>query len=231
MILYFAGMNGNIAELYSAVKNGCQHLMLSYYHDKSRVSESQWRRFRNLGLHIMLDSGAFSAWKINAIINIDEYIKYIKIHNIGKYISLDEVGNPEKSYYNLKYIEKHKLYPIPVFHFGSDFKYLDQLVQEKYKLIALGGTVGKKIKERREFFNECFHKYKNTYFHGLGMTDINLLKEFEWASIDSSTWLIGRKHNKLIIESGKRITAPEHMTLEDKSGHNVKFFSNLVKNL
>ena len=65
MIVYYAGMDGHVAALHTAVKHGCRHLMLSYWYKKA-YGEKQMRRFRKLGLHIMLVSGAFGAWKSGA---------------------------------------------------------------------------------------------------------------------------------------------------------------------
>lgn len=230
LIVYYAGMGGEVAALFTAVKNGCQHLMLSYYHDK-KIAKMQMKRFRKLGLHIFLDSGAFSAWKSGVEINIDEYIQYIKDNHIGKYIVLDVVGNPEETYKNQKYMESKGLQPIPVFHLGSDFKYLQQLADEEYYYICLGGTVGSSREKRIEFFDKCFNKFPNTYFHGLGMTDPKLMKKYPWFSVDSTTWLIGRKFCKLATEEGQRIDLPKDMPVQERHALNVKFFSELEEKL
>ena len=226
MIVYYAGMAGNVADLFTAVKYGCRHLMLSYYYNNS---EKQMRRFRKLGLHIFLDSGAYSAWKKGVSIDIDEYIQYIKNNHIGKYIVLDVVGDPEKSYENLKYMESKGLQPLPVFHLGSDIKYLQQLVDEEYFCICLGGTVGSNRNKRIEFFDECFNKFPNTYFHGLGMTDPKLMLKYPWFSTDSTTWLIGRKFCKLATMEGQRIDLPKETPMKEKIGLNVQFFRKLEK--
>lgn len=229
MIVYYAGINGHVTALHTAVKNGCQHLMLSYHYRKS-YGEKQIRRFRKLGVHLFLDSGAYSAWKSGIEVNIDEYIQYIKNNYIGKYIVLDVVGDPEQTYINLKYMEFNKLQPIPVFHLGSDFKYLQQLVNEEYYYICLGGTVGSSREKRTEFFNECFERFPNTYFHGLGMTDPKLMVKYPWFSVDSTTWLIGRKLCKLATMEGEKLL-PKDMPIQERLALNVQFFSDLEEKL
>ncbi len=227
MIVYYAGIDGHVTALHTAVKNGCRHLMLSY-HYKNTYSDVQMKRFRKLGLHLFLDSGAFSAWKSGAEIKIDDYIDYIKMNRIGKYINLDVVGDPELTYYNQKHMEKNDTQPIPVFHYGSDMKYLKQLVNEGYYYICLGGTVGQKRNNRIEFFDMCFSEFPDTYFHGLGMTDPKLAIKYPWFSIDSTTWLIGRKMCKLATLNGQ-INLPKDMPIQDRLALNVQFFRKMEK--
>jgi len=229
LIVYYAGMGGHVTALHTAVKNGCRHLMLSYYYDK-KIAKKQMRRFRKLGLHIMLDSGAFSAWKSGIEINIDEYIQYIKDNHIGKYIVLDVVGDSEKTYENLKYMESKGLQPVPVFHLGSGLKYLQQLVDEEYYYICLGGTVGSSREKRTEFFDKCFKRFPDTYFHGLGMTDPKLMVKYPWFSVDSTTWLIGRKLCKLATMEGEKLL-PKDMPIQERLALNVQFFSDLEEKL
>jgi len=219
-------MNREKAALFTAVKNGCRHLMLSYYTDKKNIT--QLKRYRKIGLHIFMDSGAYSAWKKNVVIDIDQYIEFIKTYHIGKYIVLDVVGNPEQTYKNLKYMEDKGLQPIPVFHLGSDFKYLEQLVNNEYYNICLGGTVGTHRNKKIEFFDECFKRFPDTYFHGLGVTDIKLVLKYPWFSIDSTTWLIGRRMGKVATLEGQK-NLPKDSTKDKKIAINVQFFRNLER--
>jgi hypothetical protein len=216
--------------LYTAVKNGCRHVMVSYYHLTSKLSNSdiQLSRFRKLGVHVFLDSGAYSAWKNEVDIDIDKYIRFIKDNSIGKYVNLDVVGDPEKTYENQKYMERQGLQPIPVFHFGSDIKYLQQLVDEDYYCICLGGTVGKAKSERIKFFDECFNQFPDKYFHGLGMTDPQLMLRYPWFSVDSTTWLVGRRFCQLITMEG-RVDLPKDMSVQERVALNVKFLRILEK--
>lgn len=228
--MYFAGMGRHVTVLNTAVEYGCQHLMLSYYYDRF-ISSLQMSRFRKYGLHIMLDSGAYTAWKKGLEINIDEYIDFIKANNIGKYIALDVVGDPITSHINLKYMESKGLHPIPVFHLGSDIEFLRQLVErEKYPYICLGGTVGSSKAIRDNFFSECFSTFPKTRFHALGMTDTSLMAKYPWSSIDSTSWLMVRV-NGLLQTADRRIRLPRNMSDQEKLGLNVKFYCDFVKML
>src|SRR5580692_1929900 len=86
-------------------------------------------------ISLMLDSGAFSAWKRGISINLAEYIAYIKKHEhlLASYVCLDQIpGKPgvkrtqaevddaaAQSYKNQQTMKKAGLTPIPVFHQGE----------------------------------------------------------------------------------------------------------------
>lgn len=219
-------MNTERKALFTAVNNGCRHLMLSYYYDKK--NKTQLERYRKLGLHIFMDSGAYSAWKKKIDIDIEQYINFLKDNHIGKYIVLDVVGDPEKTYTNLKYMESNGLQPIPVFHLNSDFKYLERLVNDGYCNICLGGTVGASTIKKENFFDECFNKFPEIKFHALGMSDPKLILKYPWFSIDSTSWLAGRKNNKQLTLSGQK-KFPEGIYTEEKIAINVRFLRDLEK--
>lgn len=227
MIIYYAGVSANVIDLFTAVEHGAKHVLLSY-HWRDLYNAKQWRRFRNLGLHIIMDSGAFSAWKAGIEIDIDDYIQYLREHSIGKFINLDVVGDPEKTYFNQKYMESKGLIPIPVYHMGSDLKYLGRYVDEGYHNICLGGTVGAHKNRREEFFDECFNAYPKVYYHGLGMTDMHLMLKYPWFSVDSTSWLVGRKYCELNTVNG-RVALPKDTPMYDRIGMNVKFLREIER--
>jgi hypothetical protein len=175
-----------------------------------------------------MDSGAYSAWKQGVHIDIDDYISYIRNNNIGKYISLDVVGDPELTQHNIDHMVSQGLYPVPVFHLGSEMKYLDQLVSDGYKYICLGGTVGASRNVRTAFFDECFARHPDAYYHGLGMTDPKLMLQYPWFSADSTTWLIGRKMCKLATMDGQ-VRLPRDMPIQERLALNVQFFRELER--
>lgn len=142
MIIYFAGMLRNVTALYTAIDYGCKHIMLTCYYQNTPEAI---KRFRRAGVHLFLDSGAYTAWTKGVEISLNEYAIYIRANNIGKYVSLDVIGDPEASYFNLRRLEKEGLAPVPVFHLGSDMKYLRQLADDGYKYVYLGGGIRLRI--------------------------------------------------------------------------------------
>ena len=79
-------------------------------------------------MNILLDSGAFSAWRLGKPINIDEYCDFVAANEcwISRCFNLDVINPaaPEEaanaSFANLLRMRKQGLNPIPVFHVGED---------------------------------------------------------------------------------------------------------------
>ena len=152
---------------------------------------------------IMLDSGAFSAWNAGKEIDINKYISFIKENNIKIYFNLDVIGDVEGTKRNQAIMESHGLNPIPVFHYGEPFEYLDWLVEQGYTYIGLGGTVGKSVPQRQVFFNEVYDRHSNIDYHALGVTAKTLVENYNWYSVDSTTWLAPFKNKAVIGMDGK----------------------------
>ena len=90
-------------------------------------------------INLMVDSGAFSAYTMNAPINIDKYAKFVvdNKQHIYRPINLDIVGhsNPEeaasvgyKNYHILK--DKGVESILPVFHQYESLKWFDLMLEE-----------------------------------------------------------------------------------------------------
>ena len=92
--------------------------------------------------NIFLDSGAYSVSTGKAIIDIDEYIKFIKKYKslFSIYANLDVIGDYKKTKKNQTYMEGQGLKPLPTFHYGTDYKILRDMLKD-YTYIGLGGLV------------------------------------------------------------------------------------------
>lgn len=89
---------------------------------------------------LFLDSGAFSAFRRNVKIDLDEYIKFIheNKNSIDIYCSLDDIKSPEVSMDNFLQMKKSGLHPLPCFHYGEPREVLDFYLKHT-DYIALGG--------------------------------------------------------------------------------------------
>ena len=124
-----------------------------------------------------------------------DFIKFIKEYDgkIDHYSNLDVINNPELTHKNQLILEKAGLHPIPVFHLGSDLKWLDKYVNE-YEYIALGGLVPNptrvlipwldKVWKDHLLDKDGFPKVK---VHGFACTAIPLMTRYPWFSVDSAT--------------------------------------------
>lgn len=163
-------------------------------------------------IKLLLDSGAFSAWKRGIEINLSEYISYIKKHEhlLESYVNLDVIpgkpGQPtsraeveraaQASHDNLRKMKKAGLQPMPVFHFGEDFKWLTLLLNEKEPYIGIGGLVAIPQPEQIEWLDEVFSLLTNkkgwpiVKTHGFGVASFDLLKRYPWTTCDATSWAL-----------------------------------------
>jgi len=127
---------------------------------------------------------------------LDAYIAFIHKYKkqLSAYVNLDIVYHAEESWDNQKIMESNGLRPIPVFHYGEDFKWLYKYVDE-YDYIGIGGVAGGITIQ--QFVNSLGQKafdYINKHkpglkIHGFAVTSFDLMHRFPWYSVDSTTWL------------------------------------------
>lgn len=222
MKIFFAGISGHVILLSHLEKWSKKRLMLTFY---ERSYYRHMDKYHQLGFELMMDSGAFSAWKQNISIDIDEYCNYLRQHSIHNYIVLDVIGDPIKSKDNLAYMVGNGFKPIPVYHYGSDIQYLKNLIDSGYNYICLGGTVGLGFPKRCEFFKKVFDFNSEVMYHGLGVSDFRLLKIFPFYSVDSTTWLIAGKCGLEFDSNGKRRKPVGDTTKESRFKNTISFIS------
>ena len=143
--IYFAGIN-DLKRTRVLLENGFKNFMFTFNRKPSKNMLNLIRSYEDT--EIMLDSGAFSVWNMGKTIDIYKYIEFIKENNIEIYFNLDVIGDVEGTKKNQKIMEDNGLKPIPVFHYGEPFEYLDWLVKQGYTYIGIGGTVGKSVQQR-----------------------------------------------------------------------------------
>lgn len=169
------------------------------------ISPDQFRFF--------LDSGAFSAWTKGSVIDIDEYCAFIKanIDHIDVYPCLDVIpGKPgagnatdkerdaaaDQTWANYLYMKREGLDPIPVFHYGEDWRHLTRMVTYPgCDYIGIGGLVGVPGPLRILWLDRLFKRLCDAEgmpivkTHGFGMTSVPLIFRYPWYSVDSTTWI------------------------------------------
>lgn len=158
-----------------------------------------------------LDSGAYSAWSRGTVIDLDEYCAFIKanIEHIEVYASLDVIPGvhggiatpkqrdeaAEQSWANYLYMRREGLDPLPVFHYGEDFRHLERMLDYGCDYIGIGGLVAVPGDKRRTWLDRLFTRITDENghpiikTHGFGMTAVPLIFRYPWYSIDSTTWI------------------------------------------
>lgn len=191
-----------------------------------------------------LDSGAFSAWTRGTAIDIDEYCEFIRanIERLDVYAALDVIPGKlgqiathaereeaaEQSWANYLYMRRAGLDPLPVFHYGEDWRFLDRMLKYGCDYVGIGGLVGVPGQRRRVWLDALFDiltdaegraKIKT---HGFGMTSIPLIFRYPWYSVDSTTWLRVTASGAVLMPAvrGGAFTfdeVPETITVSDQN--------------
>jgi len=173
-------------------------ILCSFHYFRRIALSNILGRFPGLKVNLFADSGGFSAATLGTPVRLKEYVDWLHKNgdSISLYANLDVIGDPIKSKRNLAVLESEGLSPMPVFHVGSDFKYLDEMLETK-NYIALGGMVPYMKDQRKQLGNWCHKVFERiekratakVSCHGFGVgTSWNIARGFPWQSIDSSAW-------------------------------------------
>lgn len=212
-------------------ENDCLRLQ-SYAMERTNIM----RRIAN-GHKTFIDSGAYSAMTKGIDINIDDYIDFINTYEDSIILACqfdvipDAKTDPEtsarKTWENFLYMRERVNNPsklLYVWHSAEDVKWLQQALdlEPRIEYMALGGLVGKSVKQRDEAMKKCFDTIKasknpNICVHAFGMSNRKLLKKYPFTSADSTSWLqpvrFGNIHAldfKSILISERQFDNPKH---------------------
>jgi hypothetical protein len=188
-------------------------MLISYHYARELNFDALLKRFATVP-KVFADSGAFSAVTLGTKIDLVEYAEWVKEHrhHFTVVANLDDIGNAEGSYLNLKRLERLGVNPIPVFHTGEDWCYFDRYCAE-YPYIALGGAVGFPAVKLLPWCIACFKRARlaksPAVFHGFGQTSLAAIMGLPWYSCDSSSWGAGYRFGRLGLfdpRQGRMIT-------------------------
>ena len=174
-------------------------------------------------IELMLDSGAFSAWMHGESLDLADYISYLKANRdlVALYVNMDVLpGRPGKkptpaqveesaarSYDNLQVMKRAGLSPIPVFHGGERFEWLDRLIADGEPYIGLAPNNLRLMREKKKWLDLCFtrltHKSGEPFVktHGFGITTFSILFRYPWTTVDSTTWSVTPGLGRMIVPS------------------------------
>jgi len=153
-----------------------------------------------------LDSGAFSVWTQKISINIKEYIDFIdrNLNRLDIYASLDDIQSYKISLKNYEIMKNAGLNPLPTFHYGEPFWLLEKYFSET-NYVALGGIAKIFRGERILWLNQIFMRYSNSEknkFHGFGIQDEYIMKNYPWYSVDATSWLVLARYGGIYTPFG-----------------------------
>lgn len=229
--LYLAG--GARKEIHEKLhERGCCKLY-SQLRERSHI-----KHWINLGIEndkyckTFVDSGAFSAWTKGVELDVDDYINFINSYgeHLEVFASVDNIpgrfdrrptleerkASPELTWENYLYMRERINYKeklLPTFHLGEDFKALQHMLNTKLDgkyipYIALGGTVGMSIPNKKKWYSTVFKVIKqsnnpNVKIHAFGMTSFDILEAYPFYSADSTSWRMTAVYGFILTEHGQ----------------------------
>jgi hypothetical protein len=190
---------------------------------------------------IFLDSGAFSAYTLGAVLSVADYCDYIVrnkdiIRTDGTCVMasvLDGIGDPLQTYRNQIEMEWRGCRPLPCFHAGEDERYLEWYVQN-YEYITLGGMVGSSTKQLCIWLDRIWDRYltdgsghPRLKVHGFGITAIPIMERYPWHSCDSSSWIQSAAFGSIVTPSHGPLSVSEKSPSRHDWGQHVTTLSPL----
>ena len=151
--------------------------------------EDSWAEiFESMDTRLLIDSGAFTAWKQGKEIQLDDYCAFLKDLPVKpwRYFSLDVVGDAEKTMKNYLIMKDRGFDPVPVFTRGADIKDFYKY-SESSDVVGVGGIAGT---SKSLNFVEWLHQEipSEIKVHWLGVTVPRMLVRHKPYSADSASF-------------------------------------------
>jgi len=184
---------------------------------------------------LMLDSGAFTAWTKGTKIDIDEYIAFCRKHEnlFDHCVNLDVIGNAKDSYHNWKYMRKAGIDALPIFHLGTDERWLEKYLKQT-DYIGIGAVANTTTPQRILGLTRIWKNYlvgadqrPIVKVHGMGLTALSSLLRYPWYSADSASPSKNSGFGQIYIPNlTKGINNPQYFKLttikiSDQAHHTV----------
>jgi hypothetical protein len=159
-------------------------------------------RERRDEMRLLIDSGAFTAWKAGKTIALDDYCRFIESLPVTpwRYFTLDVVGDPKGTLSNYETMRKRGFKPVPIFTRGEDPSLLDEYYKTS-DVVGIGGLVG--TCSNKGFVKGIMRKVNGRKVHWLGFTNLAYLKVFKPYMADSSTWEMGARYASCSLYLGR----------------------------
>lgn len=196
-------------------------ILLSYaFLSTNRGLRREAERMADLGHAVMVDSGAFSAWRSGMTVSLDDYVAFVKENEgrISRYVQLDVIGDEDATLANLAAMRRAGLDPVPVLLMRSPTALAAELAdgcRDRRMVCVAGGTgLGKDYPGddwyrarvaavRRVVGDDC-------WIHCLGYTrGVREVATMPADSFDSSTWGSSQRYGILQLLSDRDLISKQ----------------------
>jgi hypothetical protein len=197
------------------------YILESFHYMKPTMPE----KIREHGNRIFLDSGAFSIHTQGVKIDLKEYARFIRengdIISVASNLDAIGAGNEQLSYDRQKELEGMGVKIQPVHHFCDHDDWLKRYLDEGYDYIFLGGMVGKKTTPLKRWLDHVWSKYLTNNdgtpklkVHGFGLTTLELMFEYPWTSVDSTSWVTRSRNGGIFLDLPQSDGSIKDFTIE-----------------
>lgn len=163
-------------------------------------------------INMIMDSGAFSAWRLNKVIDNIKYCDFLaeNMDWIGHAVALDviDLSNPiaaaTQSFINWKYAKERGLVTVPVVHAGESFDWIDRYLDAGCTYLGLSASSMRGGEYVDNWYSMVWDKLAGAgglptvRTHCFGEGRFKSLARFPWASADSTSWIYSAQRNAKI---------------------------------
>jgi hypothetical protein len=117
----------------------------------------------------------------------------------------DVKKSAKASYENHQWLKGEGLKPVPVFHLGEEWSWLERLVNDGEPYIGISPMKDLKLKEQRTWLDRVFSMLTSSdgrpfvKTHGFAATHPQLITRYPWYSVDSTTWTVTPGYGQIIV--------------------------------
>lgn len=152
-------------------------------------------------LNILLDSGAFTAFKLGKEITLDGYCRFLDEFqgNPWGYMTLDVIGDAKATLANYRVMLDRGYRPIPIFTRGEDPSVLDDYFKTS-EVVGLGGVA---TGPTSGYIKWIWPHFRGRHCHILGFSKLGMMKMIRPYSCDSNSWEAGGRYARIPIYMGR----------------------------
>lgn len=179
------------------------NILVSYPYFDAQVT-AILDRVRAVGpVQLLVDSGAFTAWKSGKPIDLARYCAFLRGLPVApwRYFTLDVIGDGPASMRNYETLLGRGFSPVPVFTRGEDVAMLDRYY-ETSDLVAIGGLVSRH-NQPKPYLKFLQPHLAGRHYHALGFTALEWIKSLRPYSVDSSSWTRAGRFGLLQVYMGR----------------------------
>lgn len=186
--------------------------------------------------NLIIDSGAYSAWRQGKPVVLSEYCAWLKANAdwVDHYVALDMInpGDSEvaaaQSFKNLEYMLAEGLHPIPVYHTGEDVKWLHRMLDVGCTYIGLSASSLVSRNKVDDWYAFAWSHLVTASgepvvrAHAFGEGRRISLVRFPWYSADSASWIyMAQVTGQMYMPDGRRV-AQRNDQLDSKTTPDVR---------